>query len=230
MLERVNKKTWMWISLTSVATALIVLFCAWVQYRENKGYETYLSNLIANKVAVMSSSMLWNDEKLDSMINNQEVTKAEAVQMISNYDSILEMSQDLCQIQSSIELNKNSGKLNNDTALIAQYFSTYIRTKVIGQENFPELAEDGSKIIKLSQEQVDKLGIMKRISSGWKKIILKNVNGLSLDGGEENYWDKYSSRKAIHNSYWKNINYSLSGYVSDSDILILKNELADAED
>lgn len=183
-----------------IAIILLLIVINVVQFKTTRDYEKYLSSKVRNMVSVFSSNILENDILLEEAINNGEITNRKLNKLGRNF---LRISIDYYELSDIYDIKSKRKNINPSTAEIADDCSMYISMKMLGNYGNQYKMIKDEHTIKLSNEHIKSLQIMKEVTKDWSSIIKDNVKGATPDGMESIYWDEYD--RAINNKYWKNV-------------------------
>ncbi|RXT06498.1 hypothetical protein [Ammoniphilus sp. CFH 90114] len=179
-----------------IVTTLMVgsLFLNGYLYLENRSYERYLADHIANKVSPLSSSILKSKIILEDVLEKKSISYEQAEEINYCLRHIAVESQDLLYLGGT--LNSFSPQLSNKVSLEAVrdkvFFEGIVRDHAVGD------------IILLDYTQLEDLHRLHNRINRYALTVGKHVIGATPEGMDEQYWNRYLKSGTIH-PYWKNL-------------------------
>lgn len=207
------------ISSTLLLLILSVIF-GYVQYEENKQYESYISEVLVNDVASLSRNIIINDLVLDNILSEEAMTEAEISIVKENYLGIHKSGNAIVKLADMWLDRVDNEDLSHDYNPFPTYMSYNFYRYIDNLEQESMLEND---VISLTEEDIEKLELMKEVSEIWVDAVLDNLEGTDipsientekLDLGEtsnirlglvtDEYWDAYVGR-IVNDEDWINM-------------------------
>lgn len=164
-----------------ISSALLLLIATvafgYIQYRENKQYESYLSEVLVNDVAALSRDIMMADLILDNAVSEKTVTAEELSAVKENYIGIHEHGNAVVRLADMwldrVDNVDLSYRTNPFPTYMSYYFVRYI------EELEPENASEDS-VVSLSEEDIEKIELIKSVNEVWVKAVTDNIEGTNL--------------------------------------------------
>lgn len=197
------------VMISSVLLLLITTVAfGYVQYRENKQYESYLSEVLVNDVAALSRDIMMADLILDNVVLEETATAEELSAVKENYIGIHEHGNAVVRLADMwldrVDNVDLSYRTNPFPTYMSYYFVRYI------EELGPENASEDS-VVSLSEEDIEKIELIKSVNEVWVKAVTDNIDGTNLPSSDtaraeiqneprsirmnlvtDEYWDTYA--------------------------------------
>lgn len=181
-------------------------------YSENNTYQTYLSDILSNRVSSLVSSISNVDKTLTEVIQSQSITKAQASSLTGNFSNIKSQSESIIDI--GVRIDKipvhKLDKVVTTNSNITTYFQNiygYMTADEINQlttvqlEDFKEL----QKVTRLYSEEakINILGVTEYGVNGefWAEYFKNGVNKkdwINLMNGLDDVTPKYKDLSLIN--------------------------------
>ncbi|TVP89312.1 hypothetical protein [Alkalibacterium sp.] len=194
-----------------ISSALLLLIATvafgYVQYRENKQYESYLSEVLVNDVAALSRDIMMADLILDNVVSEETVTAEELSALKENYIGIHEHGNAVVRLADMWLDRVDNVDLSYQTNPFPTYMSHYFVRYI--EELGPENASEDS-VVSLSEEDIEKIELIKSVNEVWVKAVTDNIEGTNLPSSDtaraelqneprsirmslvtDEYWDTY---------------------------------------
>lgn len=191
-----------------ISGALLLLIAAvafgYVQHKENKQYESYLSEVLVNDVAFLSRDIIMADLILDNVVSEETVTAEELAAIKENYLGILEHGNAVVRL-ADIWLDRVD---NEDLSFRTNPFPTYMSYNFVRyiEELEPENASEDSAV-SLTEEEIENIELMKSVNDIWVKAVTDNLEGThipSSDAAREELQNEPRSirMRLVTDKYW----------------------------
>ena len=207
------------ITIVSVAAVIISLaLFGYVQYRENQQYEGYISEVLVNDVASLSRNIIMTDLILDTVLSEGTISEEQIVDVKENYLSIHEHGNAVVRLADMWLDRVDNADLSYNTNPFPTYMSYYFARDIEELEN---ASEDG--VISLSEENIEKIELMKSVNDVWVQAVIDNLEGTQLPSSDSTgegilndtrnirirlitneYWDTYVG-KMVNDEDWVNM-------------------------
>lgn len=166
------------VMISSVLLLLITTVAfGYVQYRENKQYESYLSEVLVNDVAALSRDIMMADLILDNVVLEETATAEELSAVKENYIGIHEHGNAVVRLADMwldrVDNVDLSYRTNPFPTYMSYYFVRYIEE--LGTENASE-----DSVVSLSEEDIEKIELIKSVNEVWVKAVTDNIEGTNL--------------------------------------------------
>jgi hypothetical protein len=176
--------------LAFIATGALL----WKEHTDNNAYQTYLSDVLSNRVSSLISNITSVDRVLTEVINTQTINKNQASSLYGNFYSIKERNEEVTDI--GIRLNKIQRNENDEVITTNGKLSEYF--KII---NDALTAED---IDQLTPAQLEAFTEYQSLVTLYKEIVKSNVLGVTDTGVNGEYWNNYFAN-GVEKDYWINL-------------------------
>jgi hypothetical protein len=183
------------ILITTLSISTISLIALFLHvYKQNITYQTYLSDILANRVSTFITYNSNIDETLKEIINNKTITKKQVSMLYEYYKNIKEQSLELTDTGVSLGRlsNKRIKRVIKTSSKIADYFKSIYYTL------------SSSEVDELSANQIEGLKQFQSLSILYKKVIKNYVSGATDDGVNGEYWNLYY-KQGVTDKYWSNL-------------------------
>lgn len=191
-----------------ISSAVLLLIAAvafgYVQHKENKQYESYLSEVLVNDVAFLSRDIIMADIILDNIVSSDSVTAEELAAVKDNYLGIHEHGNAVVRLADMWLDRVDNADLNYNTNPFPTYMSYYFVRYI--EELEPENASEDS-VISLTEEDIEKIELMKSVNEVWVQAITDNLKGThppSSDSAREQIVNETRNirLRLITDAYW----------------------------
>ncbi|ADL07445.1 hypothetical protein [Thermosediminibacter oceani] len=165
-----------------IIISILLGFFVYNQRQENIKYENLFSDKLYTTMYLLSSSILSNNEILQSGFSKKYFTESEVDQLIYNYANIINYSQEANYFVRTLGRAKSS-QINDYTAYIAERIQYYLL-------NIKRHA-NGNYSVSLNEDNTELFQYAKEVSELWTSVINNTIEGKSpeeLGNIHDNYW------------------------------------------
>lgn len=189
------------LSIVSLLFVATVVF-SYIQYSENKQYESYISQVLTNDVAHLSTAIVLNDYLLEDILSEGEITKKQLFSMKEKYLTIHESGRTVVDLADKW-LNRigNVEYSYNNTPFptyMAYEFHYYLRK--LEQDKLTD-----KETLALTSEDIQTFELMKSVNDKWVQAILENIEGTQKPSSNnivDGNFKENSNERVTTDEYW----------------------------
>ncbi|WP_047983369.1 hypothetical protein [Ornithinibacillus californiensis] len=166
--------------VTLVICLMVSTYFNYQSYKTKSNYESYLSQVLSNEVAMLASNVFNARDILDQSMEDMQISKAELDYLAVVLNGIAMGLQEIDQINihlNFVELN-NNGKT---FVRVNSQFSQYITNDLISKRTNNPLSDSEEKI-RLTSEEINNLSKIYELLNEYSIIIDETVDGINNKG------------------------------------------------
>jgi hypothetical protein len=185
-----NKIKTVIIAVTLVAfVAVGVLFK--LEHNKTVSYESYLSDVLSNRVSSLISSASNVDRVLTEVIKSRALSKNQASSLYGNFNNMKSQTENIIDL--SVRLNKIPRNRNVNVVITNAKISDYF--KLLNESMELEAVDP------LTEAQIEVFKEFQSLVGLYKEIARSNVLGVTETGVNGEYWNNYF-KDGIAEDFW----------------------------